>query len=330
MAEIVFGVGASHSPLLNSPPEDYPKHAEIDASGRKLLDKRGRPVTYGELLAEADPAIKDQIKPEVLTERSDACTVNIGRLDTEIAEAGLDALIVVGDDQNEQYGDENMPAILIYRGETIANNPLQMAEDAPDWWRHARSQFHVKDEAKQYPVAYALGGAPDRRADGRRIRYRAGAAAGQAAWRRPRLRLRASAADDEEDRADRADRAQHLLPAQPAAAATLLRAGAGRSRGRSAAFDGSQRSASSAQAASATSPSTRTSTASCSMLAGARTVRRSPPSTRGRLNSGTSEIRNWITVAGACERLDTVWQEYIPCYRSAAGTGCGMGFAVWR
>ncbi|MGA8156356.1 MAG: hypothetical protein WB822_09150 [Rhodoplanes sp.] len=48
------------------------------------------------------------------------------------------------------------------------------------------------------------------------------------------------------------------------------------------------------------------------------------------LNSGTSEVRNWIVVAGACEHLDTAWQEYIPCYRSAAGTGCGMGFAVWN
>jgi 3-O-methylgallate 3,4-dioxygenase len=48
-----------------------------------------------------------------------------------------------------------------------------------------------------------------------------------------------------------------------------------------------------------------------------------------RLNSGTSEVRNWITVAGACEHLETRWQDYVPCYRSAAGTGCGMGFAVW-
>jgi seryl-tRNA synthetase len=22
--------------------------------------------------------------------------------------------------------------------------------------------------------------------------------------------------------------------------------------------------------------------------------------------------------------------DYVPCYRSEAGTGCGMGFAVWR
>jgi 3-O-methylgallate 3,4-dioxygenase len=49
-----------------------------------------------------------------------------------------------------------------------------------------------------------------------------------------------------------------------------------------------------------------------------------------KLSSGSSEIRNWITVAGASAHLKNDWQEYIPCYRSAAGTGCGMGFAVWK
>ena len=48
-----------------------------------------------------------------------------------------------------------------------------------------------------------------------------------------------------------------------------------------------------------------------------------------KLNSGSSEIRNWIAVAGASEHLATQWQDYVPCYRSAAGTGCGMGFTVW-
>ena len=48
-----------------------------------------------------------------------------------------------------------------------------------------------------------------------------------------------------------------------------------------------------------------------------------------KLNSGNSEIRNWITVAGAAEGLDTRWQDYQPRYRSPAGTGCGMAFAIW-
>ncbi len=48
-----------------------------------------------------------------------------------------------------------------------------------------------------------------------------------------------------------------------------------------------------------------------------------------RLNGGSSEIRNWIAAAGAAEALPMVWHDYVPCYRSPAGTGCGMGFAVW-
>ena len=149
MADIVLAIGTSHSPLLNSPAEDYPKHAAIDASGRKLIDKNGKPCTYGELLAQADPSIKQQIEPKVLEERSARCTANIARLARDLAEAKLDALIIVGDDQHEQFFDDNMPAMLVYWGDTIENNPLHMDEDAPEFWRKARSQFHAgrKDRA---------------------------------------------------------------------------------------------------------------------------------------------------------------------------------------
>ena len=156
MAEIVLGIGSSHSPLLNSPAEDYPRHAEIDASGRKLIDKTGKPRTYGELLEQADPSIKDQIRPEVLQERAARCTANIERLERELAGASLDALIIIGDDQHEQFFDDNMPAILVYAGETIVNNPLNMPEEAPQWWRRARSQYHVSDEPREFPVASGL------------------------------------------------------------------------------------------------------------------------------------------------------------------------------
>jgi hypothetical protein len=39
---------------------------------------------------------------------------------------------------------------------------------------------------------------------------------------------------------------------------------------------------------------------------------------------------SWIVVAGAAERLTTQWQEYVPLYRTPAGTGCGMAFAAWN
>ena len=75
---------------------------------------------------------KQQIEPQALEERSARCTANIERLSREIAEAKLDALVIIGDDQHEQFFDDNMPAILIYSGETIENNPLHMDDDAPE------------------------------------------------------------------------------------------------------------------------------------------------------------------------------------------------------
>jgi hypothetical protein len=47
------------------------------------------------------------------------------------------------------------------------------------------------------------------------------------------------------------------------------------------------------------------------------------------LNAGSSEIRNWIAVAAASRHLKLAWDEYIPVYRTIAGTGCGLGFACW-
>ena len=48
--------------------------------------------------------------------------------------------------------------------------------------------------------------------------------------------------------------------------------------------------------------------------------------------SGTSEIKNWIVAAGAMAEtgLKMSLVDYVACYRSEAGTGSGMGFAVWQ
>ena len=50
---------------------------------------------------------------------------------------------------------------------------------------------------------------------------------------------------------------------------------------------------------------------------------------RHKLNSGSSEIRMWICVAGAVEHLDFAWSRYVPGYRTPAGSGTGLGFALW-
>ncbi len=49
------------------------------------------------------------------------------------------------------------------------------------------------------------------------------------------------------------------------------------------------------------------------------------------LQSGTSELKSWISVAGAMEEMDTEFHEvaYVPCYRSDAGTGTAQGMFWW-
>ena len=48
--------------------------------------------------------------------------------------------------------------------------------------------------------------------------------------------------------------------------------------------------------------------------------------------SGTSEIKNWIVAAGIMAEAGLTMKliDYVPCYRSEAGTGSAMGFAQWQ
>jgi hypothetical protein len=328
MAEIILGIGTSHSPLLNSPAEDYAKHAEIDAKGRRLYDKSGRSCSYGDLLAQADPSIHEQIRPEVLAERSSRCTANIARIADVITHAQLDALIVIGDDQNEQYSDDNMPAVLIYSGEKIENNPLQMEDDAPSFWRRARAQYHEESGPRDYPVASTLAvhlieGLMDRGFDISHAK-RLGKPRGEGhAFGFVHRRLMPS----------------NVIPIVPVALNTYFPPNQPRPvrcyelgqsiRDTVETFPGE------AQVGILASGGLSHFTVDEELDQRVLTACRSKDGRSlssipmHKLNSGSSEIRNWITVAGACEHLATEWQEYIPCYRSAAGTGCGMAFAVW-
>jgi OH-DDVA oxygenase len=50
-----------------------------------------------------------------------------------------------------------------------------------------------------------------------------------------------------------------------------------------------------------------------------------------RFQSGTAEIKNWLPVAAAMNARGRRFRlvDYVPCYRSEAGTGNAMGFGYW-
>jgi 3-O-methylgallate 3,4-dioxygenase len=329
MAQLVLAIGSSHSPMLASPPEDYPRHAEIDAKGRKLLDRNGRPSTFGDLMASAPKDIARQIELPVLEARAAQCNAAIARISKDIAEARLDALIVIGDDQNEQFFDDNMPALLIYWGESIENRELAMPADAPQFWRTARSQYHEARGTREYPVDAVLGlhliqhliGADFDVAQSRRLAREHGEGH---AFGFVHRRLMGEGIvpivpvalntyfPPNQPRPSRCWRLGQEIAKAVASHPSEARVGIVASGGLShftvdedldrALLDACKRN-------------------DAAWLS-------SIPAQK--LNSGSSEIRNWITTAGAAEHLSVAWQEYVPCYRSLAGTGCGMGFQVWK
>ena len=328
MANIVLGIGTSHSPALNSPAADFRHHADRDRANPNLRDKYGNACTYNDLLSRADPALKAEISLETIERRVSSCARSIDRLGRSLSDASLDALIVVGDDQLEQYRFDNMPAVLIYCGSDIQNDVSPLPDSAPEYWRQARSQFHESEGPRDYPVDHNL------------------------ARHLVRTLVESNFDIAFADRLGRDHGEGHAFgfvhqrlmthstvpivpiilntyypPNQPAPRRCY---GLGQAI-RAAVESWDRDSRIGILASGGLSHFTidedldRTILDACRNKDG-ETLKSLPVA---KLNSGNSEIRNWITVAGAVEHLDTDWQVYEPCYRTEAGTGCGMAFAVW-
>ena len=76
MAQLVLGIGISHTPMLNGSLEDWPRFIEADRA-RSYLDKEGNTVSYEDFLAQADAAMAEKTLPEKLAARHGAAMANL-------------------------------------------------------------------------------------------------------------------------------------------------------------------------------------------------------------------------------------------------------------
>jgi hypothetical protein len=158
MAKIVLGLGTSHTPMLLASDETLARFAETDRT-IKHRDKEGRPVTYGDLLEKADPKLAHMVAPEHLVARQNVARDAIKRVRQTLASAHVDALIVMGDDQDESYKEDCRPAFAIYYGDTIRNSNEQHANYRarfPDWYVQNRQAFFEDEGPRDYPVHAGL------------------------------------------------------------------------------------------------------------------------------------------------------------------------------
>src|SRR5215211_2847497 len=154
MARIVIGLGTSHTPMLLASDETLERFVETDQK-IKHRDKEGRPVTYGDLLEKADPKLAHIVAPEHLVTRQNVARAAIKQLQQTLAKARIDALIVMGDDQDESYKEDCRPAFAIYYGDTIRNSNEQhesYRERFPEWYVQNRQAFFEQDKPRDYPV----------------------------------------------------------------------------------------------------------------------------------------------------------------------------------
>ncbi len=126
MARIVLGLGTSHSPQLSLPAEHWLLRGEEDQRNPSLYRvPDGKHVTFDELLAEADPRIAQELTPEVCRKRHAANQQGIAKVAAALERSAPDVLVVLGDDQQEAFHDDNMPAFCVYWGAQIPYVPRQ-------------------------------------------------------------------------------------------------------------------------------------------------------------------------------------------------------------
>ena len=329
MARIVLGLGSSHSPMLNMGAEDWPGYEAIERSGRiPLYDRQGRPAAFDALVATADPRMADTIAPAERARRHDLTEAAIARLGTVLDSAALDALIVVGDDQKEMFDENNQPAVAIYHGETIRNAPFVAEPGRLPFIVRAYQRNCETSGTREYPVHAALA----RHLVDTLIEREVDVATAKSL---PRDMGEGHAFGFVHKRV----MTGRVVPIVPVIFNTFYPPNQPTPRrcyrlgqeiaAAVASFPGEARVG--IMASGGLSHFVIDEELDQIVIAALRekdaaTLQSLP---RQRLEAGSSEIRNWICVAGAVEHLALDWIEYVPCYRTLAGTGTAMGFASW-
>jgi Catalytic LigB subunit of aromatic ring-opening dioxygenase len=135
MAEIVLGIATSHGPMLSTPPDQWWQRAEADRTGRTDLWFQGKQYPYQDLVeVRSEEGLKEQITPEMMKTRHEACQKGIAALAETFERVAPDVAIIIGDDQEELFFDDNMPAFSVYWGDTVENrgpSPEDAAKQPP-------------------------------------------------------------------------------------------------------------------------------------------------------------------------------------------------------
>ncbi|HZT06401.1 MAG TPA: protocatechuate 3,4-dioxygenase [Chloroflexota bacterium] len=334
MAKIVLGIGSSHGPQLALPPTQWSRRAAADRQNPQLWFQ-GVTYSYPDLLElRGSKRFEAELDEEKAQRRFDACQRAIAHLADTLARTAPDVVVILGDDQHEAFGEDNMPAINVYWGETIDDAPAE-SEDWGQAYMYTTAPLgnpprnrvsHPTDSALGLHLIEHLTGAGF---DVAHSRYLAPehhhGTIGHAFYYVYRRLMN-----------NRVLRNVPILlntyywPNQVPVKRCYQLGSALRQ-----AIDTWDSDARVAIVASGGLSHFVIEEDLDEQIIDALRRRDADQLTSipdVRFNSGTSEIRNWIAMAGALAETDLEMSlvDYVPCYRTEAGTGCAMGFAEWQ
>jgi OH-DDVA oxygenase/3-O-methylgallate 3,4-dioxygenase len=158
MADIVLGMWTSHGPTLSTTPEQWSLRLPAD---RKKTDHpfRGSTYSFAELveLRKAEHLAK-QITLVERRKRHARCQAAIKIMADRWAAAAPDVAVILGNDQREIFLDDVIPCIDVFWGETIWDQPAtpEQAGRYPPGI-HEAEWGHSPPEYREYPGLPELG-----------------------------------------------------------------------------------------------------------------------------------------------------------------------------
>jgi Catalytic LigB subunit of aromatic ring-opening dioxygenase len=317
MAKIVLGIGTSHSPQLSVRASDWAVLREKDEHDPRL--------DYQKLVQRAKPNLDRELTSEKFRQRDEACQKAIKTLGDTLQKVNPDVVVVFGDDQHEQFQDDNMPTFAIYHGESLpvvthtGRNPAAWKTAEERGWAETAPEYDARPALADHLIRSLVDAEFDiARCNKLRLEIGVGHAF-SFLYRRilpggklPMVPVMVNT---------------YYPPNQPTPKRCYALGQAVRKAIES--WDSDQRVV--IMASGGLSHVVIDEEIDEMTIDGLRSKKpevlwRLP---RERLWGGTSEILNWVALAGAMEDRDMKYLEYVTTYRSPAATGCGMGFAYW-
>ena len=335
MARITFGLATSHGPMLSIPWEYWFDRVDADKANPKHFFQ-GRTYTFDQLVElQRTERLGEQIAPEVCGERHTRCQNAIRDLADFFDQHRPDVAVVVGNDQMEVFTADHVPAFAVFWGDYMEGHPRTpeflaklnrgIARAEADRTPPVYTQYPCLPELGRHMIQHMIG-------DGFDVAQIKKLSVGE---------IGVNSAPHAYGFVYRRVMRDQVVPHVPVFVNTFYppnQPPAGRcfefGRGLARAIAAWPRDWKVAVIASGglTHFVVDESFDRCVLDAlqqgDAAKLSGLPESM---FQSGTSEIKNWIAAAGAMAEAGLRMQlvDYVPCYRSEAGTGSAMGFAKW-